>query len=71
MTKEQKDQKMRMLAYVVIRELLKGGVGVDPHTFIECAEDAALDLGLIVVDDEGVMKGVPVVDDDSRPGWYL
>lgn len=61
MTKEQKDQKMRMLAYVVIRDLLK--VNVDPHTFIECAEDAAIDLGLIVVDDEGVMSGVKVVDE--------
>ena len=69
MTKEQKDQKMKMLAYVVIRELLKGEG--DPHTFIECAEDAAIDLGLIVVDDEGEMKVVKVVDDDSRPGWYL
>lgn len=69
MTKEQKDQKMKMLAYVVIRDLLKGDV--DPHTFISRAEDAALDLGLIVVDDEGEMKCVPVVDDDSRPGWYL
>jgi hypothetical protein len=58
MTKEQKDQKMRMLAYVVIRELLKPTV--DPHTFIEYAEDAAIDLGLIVVDDEGVMSGVRV-----------
>lgn len=49
---------MRMLAYVVIRELLKPTV--DPHTFIEYAEDAAIDLGLIVVDDEGVMSGVRV-----------
>ena len=61
MTKEQKDQKMRMLAYVVIRELLKPTV--DPHTFIEYAEDAAIDLGLIVVDDDGVMSGVGVVDE--------
>ena len=61
MTKEQKDQKMRMLAYVVIRELLRGRG--DPHTFIEYAEDAAIDLGLIVVDDDGVMSGVGVVDE--------
>ena len=70
MTKEQKDHKMRMLAYVVIRDLLKGNV--DPHTFIERAEDAAIDLGLITVDDEGELSGVVVTEgEDSRPGWYL
>jgi hypothetical protein len=58
MTKEQKDQKMRMLAYVVIRELLKPTV--DPHTFIEYVDAAAIDLGLIVVNDDGVMSGVRV-----------
>jgi hypothetical protein len=66
MNKEQKDHRMKMLAYVIIRDLLKSNV--DPHTFIERAEDAAIDLGLITVDDEGVMSGVVVTEDeDSIP----
>ena len=70
MTKEQKDHKMRMLAYVVIRDLLNGKV--DAVSFYNRAEDAALDLGLIVADDEGVLSGVVVTEgEDSRPGWYL
>ena len=69
MTKEQKDHKMRMLAYTIIRDLLKGDV--DPVTFYDRAGDAALDLGLIVVDDEGVLSGVVVTEDeDSIPEWY-
>jgi len=70
MTKEQKDHKMRMLAYVVIRDILNGKV--DAVSFTERARDAALDLGLIVVDDEGGLSGVVVTEgEDSRPGWYL
>jgi len=70
MTKEQKDHKMRMLAYTVIRDLLDGKF--DAVSFTERARDAALDLGLIVVDDEGELSGVVVTEDeDSRPGWYL
>jgi hypothetical protein len=70
MTKEQKDHKMRMLAYTIIRDLLKGDV--DAVTFYDRAEVAALDLGLIVVDDEGGLSGVVVTEgEDSRPGWYL
>jgi hypothetical protein len=60
MNKEQKDHRMKMLAFTVIRDLLKPNV--DPHTFIERVEDAAIDLGLINVDDEGVMSGVDVVE---------
>jgi len=63
MTKEQKDHRMKMLAHVIIRDLLKSNV--DPHTFIEHAEDAAIDLGLITVDDEGVMSGVKVVENEE------
>jgi len=63
MTKEIKDHKMRMLAYTIIHDLLKPNV--DPHTFIERAEDAAIDLGLITVDDEGVMSGVKVVENEE------
>lgn len=63
MTKEQKDHSMKMLAHVIIRDLLKPNV--DPHTFIEHAENAAIDLGLITVDDEGVMSGVKVVENEE------
>jgi hypothetical protein len=63
MTKEIKDHKMKILAHVIIRDLLKSNV--DPHTFLERAEDAAIDLGLITVDDEGVMSGVKVVENEE------
>jgi hypothetical protein len=63
MNKEQKDHRMKMLAHVIIRDLLKSNV--DPHTFIERAENAAIDLGLITVDDEGVMSGVKVVENEE------
>ena len=69
MTKEQKDHKMRMLAYTIIRDLLNGKV--DAVSFTERARDAALDLGLIAIDDEGVLSGVVVTEGgDSIPEWY-
>jgi hypothetical protein len=63
MTKEQKDHKMRMLAFTVIRDLLDGKV--DAVSFTERARDAALDLGLIVIDDEGWLSGVKVVENEE------
>jgi len=63
MTKEQKDHKMRMLAYTIIRDLLNGKV--DAVSFYNRAEDAAIVLGLIVVDDEGVMSGVVVTEGED------
>ena len=60
---------MKMLAYTIIRDLLKGDV--DAVTFYDRAGDAAIDLGLITVDDEGVLSGVVVTEgEDSRPEWY-
>lgn len=70
MTQEQKEHKLRMLAYTVIRDLLDGKV--DAVSFTERARDAALDLGLIVINDEGWLRGVVVTEgEDSRPTWYL
>lgn len=73
MTKEQKEHNMRMLAFTVIRNLLDALDGkVDAVSFTERARAAALDLGLIVINDDGWMRGVVVTEgEDSRPTWYL
>jgi len=60
MTKEQKDHKMRMLAFTVIRDLLDGKV--DAVSFTGRARAASLSLGLIVMDDEGWLRGAVVTE---------
>jgi hypothetical protein len=58
MTQERIDAHLRMLAFSVIRDLLNQDLTV--HAFVDHIECAALDLGLVTIDNNGKLhKAIP------------